>query len=173
MQIFHFIKYDIKGQWRSQKFIQFHLLNVWFFHSPSRSIFPSLSLTISISLSIFLFCSMQILIYTQINVFHEIKYDHKGRMRPLLCHVILKIFRSFDQITTLTYVLMDNFFPFFSRGGAKKPWTNDFPKGSRSRIDWKTLTLQKKYKWLKMPWELKTFFKKFRISQLKFTWYRL
>ena len=38
------------------------------------------------------FCSMQTLIYYL-----------KGHMRPHLCRVILMIFRSFDQITTLTY----------------------------------------------------------------------
>ena len=48
-------------------------------------------------------------------IFHEMKYDLNDRTRPLLCyrefascHFTL---RSFDLFTTLTYVLMDNFFP--------------------------------------------------------------
>ena len=64
----------------------------------------------SIFLSISLFCSMQTLFYTQRNVFHIMKYDLKGHMRS---HDLkeIQISRSFDQITTLTYVLMDNFCP--------------------------------------------------------------
>ena len=52
----------------------------------------SFSYSLSISLSTSLFCSRQTLIYIL-----------KGHMRPLLCRVILMIFRSFDQITTMTY----------------------------------------------------------------------
>ena len=38
-------------------------------------------------------------------------------MRPVLYRVIFKIFRSFDQITTLTYILMNNFCPCFKLQG--------------------------------------------------------
>ena len=37
----------------------------------------------------------------------------KGHMRPLFCRMIFLNFRYFDQITTLTHVLMDNFCPCF------------------------------------------------------------
>ena len=82
-------------------------------HSISFSLPLSFSYCLYISLSISLFRYIQKLIYTQRNVFHKIKYDIKGHMRPFLCRVILKKFQIFYQITTLTYVLMDNFCPCF------------------------------------------------------------
>ena len=72
--------------------------------SPFFLLFP-----LSIFLSISLFCSMQTLIYTQRNVFHKIKYDLKGHMRPLLCPLLLEKFRSFWS----NYNLMNNFCPCF------------------------------------------------------------
>ena len=98
-QIFYQNKYDLKGQWRSQKFT-LHLVL-------SSPLFLLLSLYISLSIS--LFCHMQKLIYIQQNVFYDIKYDLKGHMRPLLYRMIFKNFWFFNQITTLTYILMDNF----------------------------------------------------------------
>ena len=47
-------------------------------------------------------------------IFYKFKYD---LMRPVLCYWevvrFFKTFQSFDQITTLTYVLMDSFCPCF------------------------------------------------------------
>ena len=70
------------------------------FLSLSISFFFPLSFSYSLSTS--LICSMQTLIYII-----------KGHMRPLLCRVIFNNFRSFDQITIFTCVLMDNFCPCF------------------------------------------------------------
>jgi hypothetical protein len=78
-------------------------------------IFLSLSISFSYSLPISLFCSMQTFIYTQINVFHKIKYDLNGHMRPLLYRVIFfnsLIFwsnynfdlRSYGQLLSLFYI---------------------------------------------------------------------
>ena len=44
---------------------------------------------------------------------HNIKYDLKVHMRPLLCLVFFLI-SGLDQITTLTYVLMGIFCPCFN-----------------------------------------------------------
>ena len=87
----------------------------------------SLSLTLHLVLSypLFSLLSLYIPLYTplllhaNINIhtekcFHKMKYDLKGHMRLLLCRVIFKKnLRSFDQITTLIYLLMDNFCPCF------------------------------------------------------------
>ena len=89
-------------------FSHFLALFIFISHSISCSLFLVLSLSISPS-----FCSIQTLIYTLRNVFHKMKFDLKGHMRLLLCRIFFLIFGSFDQITTLTYVLMDNFCPCF------------------------------------------------------------
>ena len=120
-QIFHLIKYDLKGHCRLQKSSNFSVnptlpLMDGTLMIPSKIVCISLSLTLhlvlyslyfSFSLSTSLFCSMQTLIYIL-----------KGHMRPLLFAWFLMIFRSFDQIIaftflTLTYVLMDNFLSLF------------------------------------------------------------
>ena len=67
---------------------------------------PILALTQHFYLSLSLLLS----IFLSGVIVHNIKYDLKGHMRPLLNRVILK-FQIFDQITTLTYVLMKNFCP--------------------------------------------------------------
>ena len=67
-----------------------------------------------------LFFSMQIFIYTQRNVFHKMKYDLKGHMRPLLCRVIFKdsqvfwtnfnlIFRSYGHFLSLLFFMKISF----------------------------------------------------------------
>ena len=52
--------------------------------------------------------------FDETQIFLKIKRD---LMRPVLCYgEVLRFFKtsqSFDQITTLTYVLMDNFLSFF------------------------------------------------------------
>ena len=97
-------------------------LSLSLYASPIHSLYPSpfhpsLLLLLSLSLSPFLsFFSVSFsLAYLMefLVIVHNIKYDLKGHMRPLLSRVIFKNFRSFDQITTLTYVLIDNFCPCF------------------------------------------------------------
>ena len=86
-QIFYLNKCDLKGHKSSSKFSVNPTLPLFdgllmlpfqncldlslstFFYLPL-----SFSFSLPISLSFFLFCSMQKLIYTQLNVFHKIKY---------------------------------------------------------------------------------------------------
>ena len=53
----------------------------------------------------------------KMQIFHKMNDDLKGLMRPLLFYgevaQFLKTVKSFDQITTLIYVLIDNFCPCF------------------------------------------------------------
>ena len=80
------------------------------------SLYLSFSLTLHLVFSspLFLLLSLHIPLYHPLllnaNITHEV-YDLKGHMRLLLCNVFLKNLRSFDQITTWTYVLMVNFCP--------------------------------------------------------------
>ena len=53
------------------------------------------------------------LLFDKTQIFHKIKYD---LMMPVLCYgEVVRFFKTlqyFDQITTLTYVHMDNFCPW-------------------------------------------------------------
>ena len=127
-QIFHLNKYDLKSHWKTTKVHPILALTQTFPYWMVRWCFPLQIVLISLSqcpsrslfllLSSSLFCSMQKIIWTQWNVFHKIKYDLKGHIRPLLCRVIEKKIRSFDKITTLTYVFLDNFWPCLTQNKA-------------------------------------------------------
>ena len=69
----------------------------------------SLTLHLVLSSPLFLLLSLYIPLYPLFWSMQILIYILKGHMRPLLCRVIFIVFRSFDQITTLTYVLMETF----------------------------------------------------------------
>ena len=43
--------------------------------------------------------------------YEDAKYALKDHIRPLLCHGEHDLCKTYDLITTLTYVLIDNFCP--------------------------------------------------------------
>ena len=87
-------KFDLKGHWRS------------------------LTLNLVLSLPSFLLLSLYIPLYLPILLQANIYLYRSMILKVTWGHLnvpwFLKILRSFDQITTLTYVLMDNFCPCFS-----------------------------------------------------------
>ena len=71
---------------------------------------------------------MQTLIYTQRNVFHKMKYDLKGQMRPLLCGVIFKnsqIFWSNYNLDLRSYRQLLSLFRLQSRADDLEALMND------------------------------------------------
>ena len=62
-------------------------------------------------------------------IFHKMKLEFKDLMRPLLCYgevaQFLITLKSFDKITTLTYIIVGNFCPCFKLDPSL--WTDPNP----------------------------------------------
>ena len=88
--------------------------------SLSFSILLSLSISFSLPLSFSYFlsiCSMQTFIYIERNIFIKWSMILKVTWDHFYVAWFSNILRSFDQITTLTYIHMDNFFLISSNKG--------------------------------------------------------
>ena len=75
-------------------------------------------------------------------IFHDMKFDIRGHRKKLFlsCEKVLLCKKSFDLMTTLTYVLIDNFCPCFFLWLPKYIYTTF--NGGYMNVSWRGLCSQ-------------------------------